>query len=332
MSEKIRIKLLKNLYRQTNGIVYYDVDLDTVTRGLKLDSQELLSILHILNEDGLIMYDYLGDDTISITDKGVKKVEMLKHKWKSIISSHQTLIGTLITAIVAIGIAIFTTKQSGENLIQKNIKGNNIMVKGSKNVNINNYYQRFPKTKVPNINYELKTLDEDYIDGLAVYGIKWQSGYKAYEIIISNNSKEAFADNIRCKIELPGGLVHQKILSSHGINNINTSSGNDFIRKIQPVSNKAEEIIPYITNILSLSASQIYPMGLLDIILIVNMANNNGNGIFNISYSYNDSQTGKSITIEKSNPIEVNKGTLSINTNINIDKNISHTFSLEFNK
>lgn len=80
----------------------------------------------------------------------------------------------------------------------------------------------------PEISYSLKPFFTKYAPGIEVDGIVWRHGFQEYFLEVQNKSKIAEVHDLRLDIDMPGGVIKYKLMSSEGCEDITIYQENKF--------------------------------------------------------------------------------------------------------
>ena len=158
---------------------------------------------------------------------------------------------------------------------------------------------------IPEVSYGFLNLQEKYKQGLDVYGLKWEQDFLVYKFTFSNKNKKTFIEDVRIRLEFPGGFVKEQISNISGIENVTTSSQNDFFRKVNSQTGEAVETLPYYSNVFTINIGKANPDSHISYNLILKEAIGESKGRFTIEYSYFDPNKNEKSKKEIINPIKI---------------------------
>lgn len=180
--------------------------------------------------------------------------------------------------------------------------------------------------------YKLYNTKEKYEQGLDLYDIKWEKDFLMYQFTFRNDSKISTMEDIRLRFETPGVFVKHIISTQEGIESINLSSENDYMRKVHPQTKTIIDTMPLRSNMFTFNISKAHPNSFIDLKLIFNGNTRKADvsGYFTISYSF-IGEKGEKKKERKIHPIiikDLNDWAIEVSKEIKSLDNTTHSFNM----
>ena len=142
------------------------------------------------------------------------------------------------------------------------------------------------KSRPPEVGLSLSVLPSKYEPGVEVEGTIWQNEFETHILTIQNWSEDIEISDLRVRAELPGAIMHYKVLEKGGCQEPSISQNLLPAGIGQRGKALLRESIEYYINNLSINAIRLFPKAKLSISIILNQVVKDHGGVIVVKYRY----------------------------------------------